>query len=55
VVIFLHAYWDAIGALELIPNFGQYSEFLLIIGQLAVPAAVLVVTHALLSPRLALE
>jgi membrane protease YdiL (CAAX protease family) len=45
VVILLHAYWDAIGALELIPNYGQYGEFLLIIGQLSVPAAVLIITH----------
>ena len=50
-VILLHAYWDAIGALELIPNFGQYGEFLLIVGQLSLPAAVLVITHKIW-PRL---
>jgi len=50
-VIFLHAYWDAIGALELIPSFGQYGEFLLIVGQLSLPAVFLIITHKVL-PRL---
>lgn len=49
-VILLHAYWDALGALELIPNYGQYGEFVLIICQLSLPAIVLIITHKLWSP-----
>jgi len=55
-VILLHAYWDGVGALVLIPNYGQYDEIVLILGQLALPAAVLVITHRLwtaLASRLA--
>jgi membrane protease YdiL (CAAX protease family) len=50
--ILLHAYWDAIGALEFIPNYGQYGEFLLIIGQLSLPAVVIIVTHRVWSSRI---
>jgi membrane protease YdiL (CAAX protease family) len=46
-VILLHAYWDGVGALVLIPNYGQYSEIVLTLGQLSLPAAVLVITHRL--------
>ena len=46
-VILLHAYWDGVGALVLIPNYGQYDEIVLILGQLSLPAVVLVVTHHL--------
>ena len=46
-VILLHAYWDGVGALVLVPNYGQYGEIVLILGQLSLPAAVLVVTHRL--------
>ena len=46
-VILLHAYWDGVGALVLIPNNGQYSEIVLILGQLSLPAAVIVITHRL--------
>jgi len=46
-VILLHAYWDGVGALVLIPNYGQYDEVVLILGQLTLPAAVLVGTHKL--------
>jgi len=48
-VIFLHAYWDGVGALVLIPNYGQYDEIVLILGQLSLPAVVLVITHKLWS------
>ncbi len=48
-VLLLHAYWDGIGALLLIPNLGQYGPLLLLLGQLSLPAAVLVVTHKLWS------
>lgn len=41
----LHAYWDGVGALLLIPNYGLYGEYLLILGQLSLPAAVLIITH----------
>jgi len=46
-VILLHAYWDGVGALVLIPNYGQYGEIVLILGQLSLPAAVLVITQRL--------
>lgn len=46
-VVILHAYWDAIGSLVLIPSYGQYSEFVLVLGQLSLPAFLLVLTHAL--------
>ena len=46
-VILLHAYWDGVGALVLVPNYGQYDEIVLILGQLSLPAAVLVITHNL--------
>jgi len=46
-VILLHAYWDGVGALLLIPNAGLYGPILLLLGQLSLPAAVLVVTHTL--------
>lgn len=44
-VIILHAYWDGVGALVFIPNYGRLGEFLLILGQLSLPAAVLIITH----------
>jgi membrane protease YdiL (CAAX protease family) len=44
-VILLHAYWDGVGALVLVPNYGQYDEIVLILGQLSLPVAVLVITH----------
>jgi len=53
-VILLHAYWDGVGALVLVPNYGQYNEIVLILGQLSLPAAVLVITHNLW-PTLALR
>ncbi|HUI23014.1 MAG TPA: CPBP family intramembrane glutamic endopeptidase [Nitrososphaerales archaeon] len=46
-VILLHAYWDGVGALVLVPNYGQYDEIVLILGQLSLPVAVLVITHRL--------
>jgi len=46
-VILLHAYWDGVGALVLVPNYGQYGEIVLILGQLSLPAVVLVITHRL--------
>ncbi|MDA4125638.1 MAG: CPBP family intramembrane metalloprotease [Thaumarchaeota archaeon] len=46
-VILLHAYWDGIGALLLIPNVQHYGPILLLLGQLSLPAAVLVITHRL--------
>ena len=46
-VILLHAYWDGVGALVLIPNYGQYDEIVLILGQLSLPAVILVFTHKL--------
>ena len=46
-VILLHAYWDGVGALVLIPNYGQYDEIVLILGQLTLPAVVLIITHKL--------
>jgi membrane protease YdiL (CAAX protease family) len=46
-VILLHAYWDGVGALLLIPNVPQYAPILLLLGQLSLPAAVLVITHRL--------
>ena len=49
-VILLHAYWDGVGALVLIPNYAQYGEMVLILGQLSLPAAVLVFTHKLWPP-----
>jgi len=48
----LHAYWDGVGALLLIPNYGLYGEYLLILGQLSLPAAVLIISHRL-GPSLA--
>jgi membrane protease YdiL (CAAX protease family) len=44
-VVLLHAYWDGIGALLLISNNGQYEPIVLLLGQLALPAAALVITH----------
>ena len=46
-VILLHAYWDGVGALVLVPNYGQYDEIVLILGQLTLPVAVLVIMHSL--------
>ena len=46
-VLLLHAYWDGVGALVLVPNYGQYGEIVLILGQLSLPTAVLVITHRL--------
>lgn len=48
-VLLLHAYWDGVGALLLIPNVGQYGPILLLLGQLSLPAAVVVITHKLWS------
>jgi membrane protease YdiL (CAAX protease family) len=44
-VVLLHAYWDGVGALVFLPDFGQFGGILLILGQLSLPAAVLIVTH----------
>jgi len=46
-VILVHAYWDGVGALVLLPNYGQYDEIVLILGQLSLPVTVLIVTHKL--------
>ncbi|HEV2225286.1 MAG TPA: CPBP family intramembrane glutamic endopeptidase [Nitrososphaerales archaeon] len=48
-VLLLHAYWDGIGALLLLPTPGQYGPILLLLGQLSLPSAVLVITHKLWS------
>jgi membrane protease YdiL (CAAX protease family) len=48
-VLLLHAYWDGIGALLLIPNVGHYAPILLLLEQLSLPAAALVITHRLWS------
>lgn len=45
--LLLHGYWDGIGALLLLPTPGQYGPILLLLGQLSLPAAVLVITHKL--------
>ncbi|HEY6283769.1 MAG TPA: CPBP family intramembrane glutamic endopeptidase [Nitrososphaerales archaeon] len=47
VVILLHAYWDGVGALLLFPNVTQYGPILLLLGQLSLPAGILVITHVL--------
>jgi membrane protease YdiL (CAAX protease family) len=51
-VLLLHAYWDGIGALLLISNVGQYNPILLLLAQLSLPAAVLVITHKLITHKL---
>jgi len=48
-VLLLHAYWDGVGALLLFPNVAQYGPILLLLGQLSLPAAILVITHKLWS------
>jgi membrane protease YdiL (CAAX protease family) len=57
VVLLLHAYWDGVGALLLIQNVGQYEPILLLVGQLSLPAAILIITHKLWSrfPKVALH
>jgi membrane protease YdiL (CAAX protease family) len=54
-VLLLHAYWDGVGALLLLPSDSQYAPILLLMGQLSLPAAILVITHRLWSrlPRMA--
>ncbi len=44
-VVLLHVYWDGVGALVLIPDYGQSGGILLILGQLSLPAAALIITH----------
>ncbi len=51
-VVLLHAYWDGVGALVLIPNVLVFGPILLVLGQLTLPAAALVVTHRILIARL---
>ena len=53
-VIMLHAYWDGIGALVLLPNVGTFAPVALILGQLSLPAAVTVAAHRFGVRRLAL-
>jgi membrane protease YdiL (CAAX protease family) len=48
-VLLLHAYWDGVGALLLIPNVAPYGPILLLLGQLSLPAAVVVIIHKLWS------
>lgn len=48
-VLLLHAYWDGVGALLLLPNATQYGPILLLLGQLSLPATALVITHRLWS------
>jgi hypothetical protein len=48
-VILLHAYWDVVGALVFIPNIEQYGPIMLMLGQLSLPATVLIITHRLRS------
>jgi membrane protease YdiL (CAAX protease family) len=51
-VILLHAYWDGVGALVLVPNYGQYDEIVLMLGQLSLPAVALIVTHQILAHKI---
>jgi membrane protease YdiL (CAAX protease family) len=44
-VALMHAYWDGVGALVLIPNAGVFSPILLLLGQLSLPAVAIVMTH----------
>jgi membrane protease YdiL (CAAX protease family) len=44
-VALMHAYWDGVGALVLLPNAGVLSPIFLLLGQLSLPAVALVMTH----------
>ena len=46
-VTLIHAYWDGIGALLLVPVSGSLGPFVVLLGQLSLPALAVVVIHSL--------
>ena len=46
-VALMHIYWDGVGALVLMPNAGVFSPILLLLGQLSLPATIIVIAHRL--------